>query len=278
MDAVMRRPFLLPVFALSFCAAIACSSPSSESGVLDFGGGAATGGDIGGGDSTAGGSIGGGDIGGETSGGGTVSGGTVVGGNTCSFCANPSCGNGLISTAPISSPGCVEMCQSQFCPGGCTPDGTTCVAFALSDGGVGTCSASQLIVTSGQLPSTEDGGGVAVAQGSTVVLASSAELACVINFDAGFLPPSPAVVLSLNIANFTSTVGNTAVLGPGGATLTTWVDGGRVTTSATLGSLTLTLQQPGGGVMADYTLQFGSDIETGSFIAPDCDVCTTPPP
>jgi hypothetical protein len=39
----------------------------------------------------------------------------------------------------------------------------------------------------------------------------------------------------------------------------------------------MTLDQLGGGMIGNYSLTFGTDAENGTFTAPACDVCATPP-
>jgi hypothetical protein len=195
----------------------------------------------------------------------------------CSWCAE-SCGQGLVTVgAFLDPPGCGSQCTTFFCPGGCSSDCVTCLATEPADGGLGSCVASQLIATQGVLSLAADGG-VAIEYGSKVFLATSADLACQSTVDAGIAPPggSAAVVELTFPANFAGTLHIDPYLGLG-AQLTTWRNGTVSRSPATSGALVLFLQQPGGGVIGTYSLTFGTDSEQGSFTAPACDVCTTPP-
>jgi hypothetical protein len=234
--------------------------------------------------SGTGGQTNGGGTAGSGSGGGTVSGSGSGGTTTCSSCANPSCGNGIAIAAPSTICGLTNTCVAEFCQGGCSPGGTTCLSPTLPDGGIGSCEASSLTRTNGAfMVSSDDAGlpgGVAVEQGSLILLATSAEVACEATLDAGNLqPPDRAAVITIDTAAFGSGTFGEIIL-DGGVTLTRWIDGGaiRVRPDGGPSTLTVSLDQAGGGVMVEtYSFAFGSDLEQGSFIAPECDVCLTPP-
>ncbi len=116
-------------------------------------------------------------------------------------------------------------------------------------------------------------------QGSTILLTSSALLACEASSDAG-LPTSHGSATALSISH-TSEMTGTSSVSPGSdlAVLTTWVDGGIVQVAATSGSVDVTVDVPviGGGDEGSYDLTFGSDVERGTFVAPSCNACLTPP-
>jgi hypothetical protein len=191
----------------------------------------------------------------------------------CSVCPT-SCSNGLVTIGLVlDPPGCGTQCATQFCPGACSSDGKTCLGFTVADGGAGSCVASQLTATQGLLKS----GGVAVSQGTTIILATSAALACELTGDAGTETQNPnaaAVVIDFP-PGFAGTASVTS--GSNLAELKTWSDVGVERTPATAGSVEVKLSQPGGGLIGTYSLQFGADTEVGGFTAPECDVCTTPP-
>jgi len=191
----------------------------------------------------------------------------------CSVCS-VGCSNGLVTSGLVlDPPGCGTQCATSFCPGGCSLDGKVCLASTLADGGLGSCVASQLTATQGLLRT----GGVAVSQGYTILLATSAALACALASDAGTAPANSAVSL---VINFPPSTAGTVTVMPGAqlAVLTTWNDGGVVErTAATAGAVVVNVSQPGGGLIGSYQLQFGMDAEEGSFTAPACDVCVTPP-
>src|SRR5438270_11069509 len=113
----------------------------------------------------------------------------AVGGCTSSVLSLPAqcqqcdagCGRGLATFGLVlTPPGCGSQCARGFCAV-CTADSTGCAAQHPLDGGRGTCVASLLTVSKGTLKP----GGVAVSQGSTVFLATSASAACALSRDAG---------------------------------------------------------------------------------------------
>ncbi len=191
----------------------------------------------------------------------------------CSECA-VGCSNGLVTSGLVlDPPGCGTQCATSFCPGGCSSDGKMCLAWTLADGGLGSCVASQLTVTQGLLRT----GGVAVSQGDTILLASSAAAACALAGDGGAAPSSAAVSLVINVppsyAGYLPVTAESQL-----AVLATWNDGGVLErTPATAGAVNVNVSQPGGGFIGSYQLQFGTDAEEGSFTAPSCNVCASPP-
>jgi len=222
-----------------------------------------------------------------------------VGASGCDECA-ACCGQGLVAgNLPLDPPGCGGQCQVSFCPGGC--NGTTCLGYqAGPNGGVGNCAASHLTAGAGLLNDagvaieigqvinggTGTGGcvdlehvggttgGAPVVASDTIVLATSAAAACAVTADAGLQSTTNAAALAVSLAsNFAGTVAVT----PNCAVLTTWSAGGVTRTPATSGQLSINLSQPGGGFIGSYSIAFGSDVEQGTFIAPDCDICLTPP-
>jgi hypothetical protein len=133
--------------------------------------------------------------------------------------------------------------------------------------------ASQLKATQGLLKS----GGVAVSHGTTIILATSAAIACELTGDAG--PQSQHPSAAALVIDFPPGFAGTATAKSGSqlAELTSWNDGGVERTPATSGSVEVNLSQPGGGLIGIYSLQFGADAEVGGFTAPECDVCETAP-
>ena len=200
--------------------------------------------------------------------------GNINDGDTkCAVCPT-SCSNGLVTIGLVlDPPGCGSQCSTQFCPGGCSSDGKTCLGFTVADGGEGSCVASQLTATQGLLKS----GGVAVSRGTTIILATSAALACELTGDAGTEAQYPSAAAL--IIDFPPGFAGTATASSGSqlAVLTAWSAVGPERTPATSGSVEVNLSQPGGGLIGTYSLQFGADAELGSFTAPECDVCVTPP-
>ena len=73
----------------------------------------------------------------------------------------------------------------------------------------------------------------------------------------------------------TGFAGQVAIGSGASAELTVW-DNGTASASnqmAISGSVSITLGQPGGGIIGSYDLAFTSDEEVGAFVAPECDVC-----
>jgi hypothetical protein len=170
----------------------------------------------------------------------------------------------------LDPPGCGSQCQTSFCPGGCSTDGLTCLNYYTSlDGGLGTCAASQLSPSHGELASS----GVAVYQGLLVVLSSSAAVACAVSNDGGTVS---GTALVLDIPTNQGGMLNVSDR-PTLATLVIFDDGGVTRTPATSGSVFINTVDPNGGAMGQYSLQLSTGTEEGSFVAPACDVCATPP-
>ncbi len=192
---------------------------------------------------------------------------------SCQVCQT-GCSGGLVTLGDVlTPPGCGSQCQTSFCPGGCSSDAKTCLNFNGPDGGPGSCIASNLTATSGAFGSH----GVAVAQDTTIRLASSAPVACELASDAGLATlgsPASAIVIDFP-PNMAGTIDVTS--GSPLAKLVTRNDGGVTELAATSGSVEVNVSQPGGGLIGSYSLMFGSDLEEGSFTAPACDVCATPP-
>src|SRR5262249_30450111 len=106
------------------------------------------------------------------------------------------------------------------------------------------------------------------------VVTTSAAAACAAASSAtGALTPGSGALLTLRLPfGFAGTLD---LATRGEALLTTWKDGAIVIdhVDATAGTLMLNLDQPGGGTIGSYDLEFPSGQEQGAFVAPQCDIC-----
>ena len=107
-----------------------------------------------------------------------------------------------------------------------------------------------------------------------VIVATEAGVACETEGDAGVATGSGnGAVLTMLLP--TGFAGQVAIGSGASAELTVW-DNGTASASnqmAISGSVSITLGQPGGGIIGSYDLAFTSDEEVGAFVAPECDVC-----
>jgi hypothetical protein len=180
---------------------------------------------------------------------------TSPGGNHCQVC-DAGCSRGLTTAALVlTPPGCGAQCYVDFCPGGCSTDAQTCLGHSLPGDG-GSCVASQLT-------SSSTDAGVAITSGTTVILAASATDACRV---ASSQAPTGKVIVIHPPQNSAGTFA---------ATIATLFDGNS-SEQPSAGSVELNVNQAA-GVMGSYSLTFMGGTEEGSFIAPACDVCASPP-
>jgi hypothetical protein len=140
------------------------------------------------------------------------------------------------------------------------------------------CTASSVTIQHGNV--AEQGSDTSVAVTSSlatkmrVIVATSTTAACASEGDAGVETGtgSGAILTMLLPTGF---AGQVAIGSGADAQLTVWKNGARVIDNqiANSGAVSLNLSQPGGGTMGSYDLSFGGDEETGSFVAPECDIC-----
>jgi hypothetical protein len=191
----------------------------------------------------------------------------------CSSCEG-SCNRGIQTQCLIlDPPGCGAQTSFMFCPGGCV--GGAC-SVSLPDGSLGNCVASSLVTSQGSLAAGASSVAVSALLSTNweLTFASSAALACAATRDGGLAASSgTGSVLTMPLPT-----GFGGTVSAAGAVLTL-LDGGATpdVEAATGGSLELNLSQPGGGLLGSYDLFFGADEEKGNFLAPQCDVCATPP-
>jgi hypothetical protein len=198
--------------------------------------------------------------------------------NGCQVC-NGGCKNGLVTVCLVlTPPGCGSQPSTQFCPYGCAPDAPGGCNFYPADGAVPSgCGASSATMLQGALSGAGSDARAATSFLSTetrVVVATSANAACASTADAGVAAPSgsgAALTISLRM-NF---AGQVAIGNGVSAQLMTWKNGVSVINNqnATAGTISLNLNQPGGGTMGSYDLAFNAGEEKGTFVAPECDIC-----
>jgi hypothetical protein len=189
------------------------------------------------------------------------------------------CSNGIVYECLVLSPppgGCVGAQPAmEFCPFGCTPQAPSSCNFNPVDGGVASgCVASSVTGLSGTIGGGDAGTVVAVTvfntAGDRVIIATGAAAACAVEGDAGL--SADAGVASVLILPTPSNFGGMAPAT--GAQRITWANGVPTTEVATAGTVTIGLDQPGGGKMGRYDVTFGTSVEQGTFVAPACDFCT----
>jgi hypothetical protein len=200
---------------------------------------------------------------------------------SCMEC-HPACSNGLVTRClPLLPPGCGAQPSQTFCPGGCSADAPGECNNASSTAPAG-CIASAATTTQGALAAHGSDVPVAVttflAAETRIVVSTSAGAACSsATGTTGALTTGSGALLAFEVpSSFAGTVG---VSERGSAArLTSWKNGAIVADElATLGTIMLNLQQPGGGTMGSYDLVFPSGREQGTFVAPACDICTRSP-
>jgi hypothetical protein len=223
--------------------------------------------------------------------------------NSCEVC-DAGCSNGLVTLCLVlDPPGCGAQSATQFCPYGCTPDGPEACNFYPFDGAISTgCIASSATIDQGVLSGLGAGVPAAVTSflpsAQSIVVATSASAACGVTSgaDAGTESGNGGVltflVPAMSGGEFPIGPGDSAVpltvtesdagvgMREGGlsvARLSVWKNGVLAVDgqSASSGSITVNVSQPGGGTIGSYDLFFGSDEERGTFVAPECDICTT---
>jgi hypothetical protein len=198
--------------------------------------------------------------------------------NGCQTCSG-GCRNGLVTMCLIlDPPGCGAQSSTEFCPYGCNVDAPAGCNFYPVDGGTSSgCAASAATIQKGALAGP--GARVAVTSFSStearVVVATSASAACASESDGGAtVVTGSGAVLTLSMpANF---AGQVAIGAGASARLTVWANGALTIADqqATAGSVSLTLSQPGGGTMGSYSFTFAADEESGTFVAPTCQICS----
>ena len=199
--------------------------------------------------------------------------------NGCQEC-HAACSNGLVTTCLVlDPPGCGSQPSTQFCPYGCAAGTESMCNFYPVDGAVPSgCIANSVTPQQGALSGQWSDALVAVTSTHgtemRVIVATGASAACASEGDAGVATGlgSGALLTMLLPTNF---AGQVAIGSGASAVLTMWKNGALLIDNqmATSGSVSLNLSQPGGGLMGSYDLSFGSDEETGSFVAPECDIC-----
>ena len=166
-------------------------------------------------------------------------------GGSCRVC-DGGCSTGLFTSGLVlTPPGCGSQCATRFCPGGCSDDRTCRDINQGPDGGLGSCVASH----------TSDGR-VAITRGNLIIIGKDGADAC----DGGTLiidpPPRSAGTTEVRARPELAT---------------------RNGVRASSGSVSVNLDQPGGGRIGSYALVFPDGSESADFVAPECDVCATPP-
>jgi len=198
-------------------------------------------------------------------------------GNKGQVC-HPECGNGLVTTClPLFSGG--SQPQTAFCPYGCASDSEgECNAGPADGSAPSGCAASAATIQQGALLET-GATGVAVTTFGTetwVVVATDAGSACA---SAGDSAVTTAVGTGAFLTlSFPSNFAGQVAIGPNvHARLSAWKNGSLIANDqgATSGNISVDLSQPHGGTMGSYDLTFAAGEERGTFVAPECDICTT---